>query len=281
MEKYSVVFITDQNYIQHLGVAIYSLLNNNKELVFDIYIINNGIDKEEYNKLELIASKYHCRITNILANDDIFSNVKIDKHFTKTTYYRLLIPTFIKVDKVLFLDSDIVVNNSIEELYSTNIDDYMVAAVESPGFDRHRELKMDANAKYFNSGVLLINVKRWIQENVLEKVINFVESNPSDVKYLDQCGLNAIINGNWKELPLKFNQMTRLFNKYYNIQYECFPNYELKEAKENPVIIHYSGLLKPWHFRCNHPYKRLYWKYLKLTPFKKYIPEDLTILNVI
>ena len=282
MAKFDVVFATDQKYAQHLGVALYSLLRNNKEIEFDVYIINGGIDNKEFNKLEKIALKFKCKLINIEIDDGALASLVQNHHFTKANYYRLLIPEFIKNDKALYLDADIVINNSIKKLVNINLDGYYVAAVENPGFDRHQDLKMDIDSKYFNSGVMLINVKRWKEKDLQNQVLKFVEKNSTVIKFVDQCGLNAIINGNWKKIPLKFNQQAVIFEvEEFERKFDCYTNTELKEARENPVIIHYTGSSKPWSFQNKHPYKYLYWKYLRMTPYKWTIPEDLTILNIL
>jgi lipopolysaccharide biosynthesis glycosyltransferase len=279
--KYNIVFATDQNYIQHLAVALVSLLENNEELYFNIYIINGGIDKDKLNKLEQITYGYNCKLINIEINDSIFEKLVKNHHFTKANYYRLLIAEFIKEEKVLYLDADIVVNASIEYLYNENIDNFYIGAVDNPGFDRHDELNMTKTAKYFNSGVMLINVKKWKETNLLNNVISFVTEHSSAIKFVDQCGLNSVINGNWKQLELKFNQQAVIFDKNINYVFDSFSKNELNEAIKNPVIIHYTGSSKPWHFKNKHPYKRLYWKYLKMTPFNRYVSEDLTIINLL
>ena len=202
-------------------------------------------------------------------------------HFTKANYYRLLISKFIEDDIVLYLDSDIVVNRSLKGLFDINLGSSYIAAVLNPGFHRHQELKMNLDSEYFNSGVMLINNKLWKIYNITDKVIKFVDDNQSVIQFVDQCGLNAVINGKWIKIPLKFNQQVVIFEKDFKEKYNCFADDELNEAKENPVIIHYTGSSKPWHFRNKHPYKHLYWKYLRMTPFKRYIPEDLTVLNAI
>ena len=281
MEKYSVVFATDENYIQHLSVALASLLINNDDSKFDIYIVCSGMSEENFEKLQSIGNKYQTILKQIVVNDEVFDTLVTNHHFTKANYYRLLIPNFIQEDKVLYLDADIVVNGSVKNLFSIDFEGKYIAAVLNPGFHRHRELKMSLDAEYFNSGVMLINNKLWKTNSITDKVIKFVDDNQSVIQFVDQCGLNAIINGNWINLPLKFNQQAVIFGDDFKEKYNCFSNDELKEAKENPVIIHYTGSSKPWHFRNNHQYKNLYWKYLKMTPFKRYIPEDITMLNVI
>ncbi|MBA2846979.1 lipopolysaccharide biosynthesis glycosyltransferase [Methanococcus maripaludis] len=279
---FNIVFATDKNYIQHLGVAVCSLLENNKDSEFDIYILNNGIDTTQYKKLETIVSRYgNTKLINIEIDDSMFEKLITNCHFTKANYYRLLISYFVKKPKCLYLDADIVVNGKIDGLYCQDINEYYLAAVENPGFERHKELKMNENSKYFNSGVMLINILKWEQENLKENVVKFVFENKEAIKFVDQCGLNAIVNGQWKKIELKYNQQAVIFEKDFEKKYSCFSKEELENARKNPIIIHFTGSSKPWHFFNRHPYKSFYWKYLKLTPFRYYFPEDLKFKNLV
>jgi lipopolysaccharide biosynthesis glycosyltransferase len=278
--KYNIVFATDEGYIQHLAVAIKSLLANNKNLDLDIYIINGGIDKFKYQKLAEMTTEYNCKLINIEIDESLFKRLVVTYYYTKANYYRLLIAQVINVDKALYLDADIVVNDSIKELYATNISDCYLAAVQEPSFNRHEALQMNTTADYFNSGVLLMNLVHWRKNNLQKRVISFISENPNAIKFVDQCGLNAIVNGQWKKLPLKFNQLAAIYNKSDKDYFiNCYSQSELYEAIHKPTIIHYTGFLKPWHLNSDHPFKNLYWDYLKVTPFKRFLPNDFTLIN--
>jgi lipopolysaccharide biosynthesis glycosyltransferase len=279
--KYNIIFATDEGYLQHLAVALKSLLVNNQDLDLNIYTINSGIDKLKYQKLIAVTTGYNCKLTNIEIDDSLFERLVLNHHFTKANYYRLLIAQLINVDKALYLDADIVVNDSIKELYETNICDCYLAAVQEPGFDRHEALKMNKNSDYFNSGVLLINLVYWRKNNLQKRVLSFISENPNAIKFVDQCGLNAIVDGQWKRLPLKFNQQASIFNQLAKGDFlNCFSDSELYEAIHNPTIIHYTGSIKPWHLNSAHPFKSFYWDYLKVTPFKRLLPNDFTFFKL-
>lgn len=281
MGSYSVVFAADDNYVQHLCVALISLLENNQEQFFKIYIINGGIPIQIFKKIEATVKGRSCRLVNITVDDVFFNKLIVNHHFTKANYYRLLIPQFIQEDIVLYLDADIVVNGSIENLFKEKIEDYYIGAVENPGFSRHSELKMNPSSSYFNSGVMLMNLKKWKKDDLADRVIDFVENNPTVIKFVDQCGLNAVIDGNWKKLPLKFNQQSFIFRENFDDALDCFSFEEISDAKQNPVIVHYTGTSKPWHLKNKHPCKNLYLRYLRMTPYKYSLPADLTPLNVL
>ncbi len=276
----TIVFATNQQYIQHLCAALKSLLENNKDLSFKIYIINSGISPKIYSNILTVARPYNCQLENIVISDDFFKELVLTHHYSKEIYYRLLIPELIDEKKVLYLDADIIINGSIKELYNQNIEDYYVCAVEDPYFDRYSQLNIDKKFRYFNSGVMLINVTKWKNTGLQKKVINFVEKNFKILHFPDQDALNALMYGNWKRLPLKYN-LTMILDNNYEHEFPCFSKEELREAKINPIIIHYTGGSKPWQLKNIHPYKYLYWKYLWMTPYRFSLPTELQPKNIL
>ncbi|RXK85022.1 glycosyltransferase family 8 protein [Chlorobaculum sp. 24CR] len=275
-ERVNIVFATDRNYIQHLAAALVSLLFNNRDVPFTVSIISSGMTPKDRRRIDEITKGHSCEIRHLTVSDDLFARLATEHPmYPKGIYYRLLIPSLIDEKRVLYLDSDIIVNGSIQELYNQEFGDAYVCAIEDPGFDRHRQLKMDASSRYFNSGMMLINLAKWKATGLQKKVIDFIENNPDAIWFPDQCGLNSVINGQWKKVPLKFNQQSSIFSEGFDEKFDCFSKEELREARANPIIIHYTGGSKPWHFRNRHPYKSLYWNYLKMTPYRRAIYSDL------
>lgn len=182
---------------------------------------------------------------------------------------------------MLYLDSDIVVNGSIRELYETDLGDAYVGAIEDPGFDRHDKLRMDKSALYFNSCMMLINLGKWKETGLQQKIIDFIEKHPEEIWFPDQHGLNSVINGRWKKVPLKFNQFSSLFDADFESRFDCFGKEELQEARTKPVVIHHTSESKPWHFKNSHLYKSFYRKYLKMTPYRHTIYSDLKPLHLL
>lgn len=277
--KYSIAFGADENYASHLAAAITSLLFNNREIEFTIYLITSGVSNASLVKLRNCASKYKAEVREVVISEDMFNSLITCHHFTKAMYYRLLIPDLVQEERVLYLDADTIVTSSIYDLLKTNIDDVYVAAVLNPGFDRHKDLNMRSESSYFNSGVMLINCMRWREDNISKRVIDFIDKNVHKVKYPDQCGLNAIIDGSWKRIPLKYNQQAVIFENKFGLKSTDFSTAEISEAKANPVIVHYTGSTKPWQMGSKHPYKKDYWKYRKMTPFSSLFPDDFNIFS--
>ena len=280
-EQVKIVFAADKSYLVPLTVAVLSLMKNNRGLELSITVISGDINTNDFLTLKNVVCEHGMEIELMRIDDDVFNHLVISNHFQKSNYYRLLIPRLIDNDTVLYLDCDIVVNGPIKDLLDINLGNNLISAVENPGFTRHTQLKMSPEARYFNSGVMLINNKKWKEDKVSERVISFVAENPDVVEFVDQCGLNAVINGNWKKIELKYNQQSVIFTQKFKDFLNVFSSNELDEARSNPIIIHYTGSTKPWHYLSTHPYKDTYWRYLKMSPYMGHKQQGITLGNII
>lgn len=282
MDTKNIVFTADNNYMQHLAVTLISLLENNKSEIFKIFIFSSDITDANKEKIEQMITPYHCTVEYILFDKKIFEHINAGR-FSIATYYRLLMPKYLCVDKLLYLDVDMVINGSIKELYDQDIENYYVAAVEDAWRDRAycNKLGMSKDAKYFNAGVLVANLKKWREENLFDAFIAYERNSKVELESHDQDIFNAIFDGKWKRLPLKFNQYEKNPDLDKEKLLQCFTKEEILEARKQPIIVHYIGGRKPWHYRNEHIQKTLYWKYLKMTPYKEYKPSDKTLKNII
>ncbi|MED5098988.1 glycosyltransferase [Niallia circulans] len=262
----------DNKYVKHLGVMIQSLVTNNSNSnKLKIIIIDGGISIENKKKLELLVSQnLNVKLVIIDPDSSDIKNLRTDKHITEAAYLRLLIPKIVnekKVEKIIYLDSDIIVNKDIKKLWDVDISNHSIAAVETLNFNRHNDLNMIKGAKYFNSGVLCINLIKWRKENLTDRIIKFINENSTKVIYHDQDGMNAILYNDWIELDSSWNLTSQLL-------------YLGKYSKaELPHIIHYTEASKPWHLLNNHPFKKEYEKYLAMTPWKDDIPPENAIIH--
>jgi lipopolysaccharide biosynthesis glycosyltransferase len=153
--------------------------------------------------------------------------------------------------------------------------------VKNPGFKRHASLNMKETSDYFNAGILMINLELWRKHNVSKRVIEFVEKNPKVILYMDQCGLNSIIDGAWKKMPPKYNLQSLFFGEDSERFLAAFDKNEMEDSLKNPVIVHFTGVFKPWNFGEKHPYGKVYWKYRNQTPFKSLVSDDFSLKRLI
>ena len=281
MESFNLVFASDREYLPHLSVAIASLIAHNPDAVLNFYIITSDINSSEWeNLVGLDYQKKHLFINSQIDHAEI-ADLPTAFHFTSAIYWRLFIDEIVPYDKALYIDSDVVVNGSLSELWNTKIDGFYLAAVEEPIFRGHNELGLSINSKYFNSGVMLLNLDMWRKNSLRKKVLEFIRKKPHTIKYGDQCALNAVVDGNWVSVSPKYNMQTAILAMENSVRKLHYNFNEIDEAVNCPVIVHYTGSSKPWHLRNNHPFKKLYWEHLNQTAYKRLLPSDFTIINFI
>lgn len=277
----NIVLATDDKFIQHCCVTITSILQNNKDVTF--YIFTEGLSGENEALLKQVVQSYGSKIVIRKVDSDIVQKFPMpsgsSEHISIATYYRLfccyLLPE--EIEKVIYLDCDIVVRGNLEPLWNTDIDDYAIAAVyqhnewafQNNVFDR---LGIPQNKGYFNAGVLLINVLYWRKNDITKKLFAFIENNYLLIKAHDQDVLNAVLHGNirplspiWNYLPIFFLDQKKTFPHY--LEYINVP--DIQDA----IIVHFVFKPKPWEMFCTHPLKSEYYKYLKYTPFKDFKPD--------
>lgn len=281
-ENISIVTVSDDNYSQHLGVMLFSLLDNsrfNKQK--NIFVIDDNISQINKTKLRDTVQQFGAKIFFKQINNEKYKNFKVSGHISLATYYRISIPEIVNssIKKVIYLDCDLIVKNDILELWQNDISNYYIGAVENPKFNRQFQLGMPMDSRYFNSGVMIMNLEKWRKDNISDKVVDFLKENKDKTLLWDQDGLNAILFGKWKQIHPKWNLQT----KFFKINYDDtnFKENEFTDAIKNPSIIHYTNPSKPWHYLNKHPLKNEYYKYLKKSYWKKYIPKDKNLRNII
>lgn len=269
------VFATDDNYWLQTFVAIYSLVANNCNGQIEIYILCENIDPKFQKGIKYLKTLNPDVTVNFLIVKKVLEkldNFKVREHLTKGTYYRFFIQEFLppEVDKIAYLDGDIIVNGSLAELFNVDLEHHLMAAVPQIDGDGPIRLGLPTGSKYFNAGVLVINVKKWRDDDISTKLMKFSEEKRDIVQWPSQDPLNAVTAGQWVELPKKFN----FYHGFTEKEYERYKHIE-------PVIIHYSGLVKPWNYKGKHPYKSIYWSYLRNTPYRFHVPDDFNLLSLI
>jgi len=253
MEKPSIVFSVNNDFISYLIVALRTLGRNN-EYPIDIYIIHSDLSKENLNLLENICGSFNYKLNPIKIDVNTFNGVREMGHLKIQAYFRIAISNLINAKTALYLDCDIYVKSSIREIFNINLEGYPLAAVKDPGFQPIEKLKMRPDSAYFNSGVLLMNLDFWRENNLSNIVLKYAIENTNILSYADQCALNAVIDGKYFSLDLLYNFQT--------IHLELCPESTINKAK----IIHFTSSYKPTHYLNKHPFKEEYMKEFRNTP---------------
>ncbi len=273
MNNIPIFLSSDNNYAPYVATTIASICDNTKSFC-DFYILDGGISKE--NQEKIIALKEHFNNFSIE-----FINIDVDKEFESinyknseyisiSTYNRLLIPQLKPaLDKVLYLDVDIVVLGDIAELYSIDLENYALGAAWDKSrilynTDTKEPMKLSDDYKYFNAGVLLIDIKKWNKNNVLKVLFEIEDEYHGTALHVDETLLNKYFDNNYKIFDIKFN----------------YTDYDVLNKPNSEIIIrHFASALKPWN--SNYcilgkkvvPLKNFedFWYYAKITKFYEQI----------
>lgn len=260
MRELNLAFSIDEPYIQHFTVALISILENNKNLVFSIYVIHDLDDLLKLTEIkEFFIKEYDVCIHLKKIDNTIFREFPVSDQYPKSIYYRLLASDILPdtIDTLLYLDSDIVVTGELNGLLELDIENHFLYASEellTTNVSRLNSYGVPIK-KYFNSGVLLINLRLWRSTSVSTYLMDTAEAYKSKLVLPDQDVLNIYFAEKWALLPMTFNPT--------NLHAHYVPG-------STPILIHFTGGSKPWHYLNDHPYKYLYWKYLNLSPFKDF-----------
>lgn len=272
---YNILCSTDDNYIPYCGIMLTSLFESNKENTFNVYIQCGNINDNNRSILKEMERRYDNKIIiiNVEGKDLPDCPIRQGDHVSIAAYYRLFAPKILPkdIDKILYLDCDIIVNGNIDDLYAQDIDDYAYGAVideDNENLEKHLRLGFGAEKPYINSGVLLMNLKYWRENNVTERCFKYIAENPENVILHDQDTLNAVLNNEVLLLPLRFNLQTAML--YRNTVLSTRTKYEVEAIKFTPTIIHFTGVGKPWYKGSLHPYTKRFLHYKKLSLWKEF-----------
>lgn len=288
MGKLNLVYSTDDGYVQHLAVSMLSLLENNRHIEeIKVYILDNQISEGNKNELKKICDQYKRRVEFIPINK-VLDTIELNTDFNVSAYARLFMTSFIKEDRALYLDCDTIVLGSLEPLIEMDIQNYYLAAVQDTV---SKELRYAVNVsdeyRYINSGVLYINLEKWRENNIENQFKKCIIEHQGNVPHHDQGTINSVCKDKILIIDIRYNiydtalfyksnELCKMFDlkKYYS-------QLELDEAKNNPVIIHFTPAHygRPWFRKCTHPYVNEYKEFLKKTKWRGNIVKEYDEIN--
>ena len=285
----NILIASDINYAPYYGVMLTSLFENNNLSSFVIYLITDETwtDKET-RRFEKLCMKHNSSF--IVLRTDVFSLIDVplnpNHHVNKATYYNILASKILPndIDKVIYMDGDMLVQGDISSLWDIDMTNYAMAAVwDSIAFDESVAVRLGYSPehRYVNNGTSIYNLAYWREHNVDKFLLTFINEHYESLTFMDQDVENAVLAGYIKYLPVTYNFQVLFLTKYFSQAFTPEFMNEVLLNKEHPVIIHYNGGVKPWSWRYYAlPYRkewlRAYWKSpwffaYKITPIGKYI----------
>ena len=245
--KKAIVLGADNNYRDKLETTIKSICYHNRDLKF--YIFNEDIPKEWFYLMEKRLEKLNCEILNIEIDAEKVKHFSTpDEHIKYMTYFRYFIAEFVKEDRALYLDCDMVVHGNISPLFQKDFEENYIIAVPDGWYKN-----------IFNAGMMMVNVHKWKTDNICQNLLELTAEKHSEV-YGDQGVLNLLFENKWKKVSPHYNFMVGLDTLAYWAQK---PEWFLNSWDENykPAIIHFEGKDKPWNDSLKTRYRELWWFY--------------------
>ena len=301
------VLCGDKNFIVPITVVITSILTNiNKSRITRFFLLTTDFSDNEINTILKLKKKYNFELINIDMNNykDFFDKMDIstfkNQYISLATYYRLLMFKILPedVDKCFHIDSDMIIDTDLSTVYDNLTEDKLAAVVVEPLAMQHRKsilshcyeiedfknFQKDAlKYPYFNTGLFLVNIKLAKELNIFEKMFDFLNRHPNP-PYADQDTLNAIIGQKYSNL---INYLEPSYNVFCDIDYEqpfsdaFYSEKIIKASFKNPKVYHYAGANKPWINTKVANYYDIWWKYLKLSPYRKMKNPKEKIIRII
>lgn len=247
----NILVTLDGNYIPYLNVMLSTLIRFNPDCVFHVYLLHSSISARELGSTEKMLSDTGGYLIPIKADNLALDEAPTTSRYPKEIYYRIFAARYLpeNLDRILYLDPDLVLNGSILPLYRLPMDEYYYAAASH--IDRlgllHKfnelRLDMDDDSPYINSGVLLMNLSLLRKEQDYADVFHFIEKRKSHLILPDQDIISSLYGSKIYTLdPFRYNMTERLYRMHSPFE----KGLDLDWVRKHSIIIHYCGRNKPW-----------------------------------
>lgn len=275
-----ILTVTDNHYLVMLAALIKSVEDNhltNERILF--HIIADAVSQRNRLKLESSLNSEKTTITWYEMKDVVPTSLRLPKDSSSypiNIYLRLFFPWILdkKIPKILYLDCDMLVLKDIGELFSIDLEDFTIGAVQDTkiktfdnpwgGIKNYKKLAISGESLYFNSGLLLINCDKWNDLHITQKVIDCIDENKEYLNYPDQYGLNVVLCDQWLNLDARWNTFSTF------------------KSSLNPFVIHFTER-KPIYksYSSSLYYQELFFFYLNRTMWKdfKRVPEHERLIK--
>ena len=264
-----IVVACDNHYMPLLAALIKSIeVNHKTEEHIHFFILDDGISGRNKTKLTGSVSSEVFTIHWIAKDTVIPAGMSIpydNSSYPLIIHMRMFIPYFIpeEYEKVIYMDVDMIVNDDISELWKTDLNGYTIAAVidvrirefgNSHAVENYKQLGFAPDTKYFNTGLLLMNTRKWREEDLTPKIFKCIDDNRKFANYPDQYGLNVVFANQWLQIDTKWS-------------------WSAEEWNPDASLVHFiwrKPIYKTYMFEKR--YQEMFFKYLNLTKWKGFVP---------
>lgn len=278
------MYAADDNYAWLAGISLLSFLVNNKETKHNIYILDNNISKDNKERIDAIVKKYQSSIFYIDVSGKLTELIagmnNEDTAYDKTVYARIIAPDLLpsSVERVTYIDCDTLILKNIQELDEIEINKVLLMRPDCLHNSYKKYIGMSKADKYYNSGIIVINVPVWKKHKCTEAFNELIHNRIKSYPFADQDIINTLFFNEIEEINIPgYNAQSQMFLYDYK---RCLKIYDLNEENylkeedyqetiENPKIVHFCGqsLTRPWYLNSNHPYAKKWKEYFNMSPW--------------
>lgn len=275
----------DRAYLAHAAAMLHSVFSRPGAAPVQAHFLHPAaMEREPLDMLAAWAEQHDGHIHFHPIDEAAVAGLPEMGRISRVMWYRLFLPELLPdVDRVLYLDCDVLVREPLDDLCAMALDGAPLAAVRNVFDASHRThasgLSLRDPPGYFNSGVLLIDLAKWRRDGLSAQILNLVKGRSAALLFPDQDALNLVFDGRWLPLHPRWNCQNSFF--YFGDAATVVGRTALSEAVHNPGIIHFEGgeLAKPWHYLCKNPFRDEYFKHRKSTPWPDQPLEGRTWMN--
>ena len=277
----NIAYSCNDYYIPQTGISIISLCENNKESKdINVYFIGKDVSPDNVSVLRSITENYGRHFIYIDFDRIAYDlNISAIGRHIETIYAKVFFTRIEGLDKIIYFDSDTIIDGSLEPLWNDDLSDVYLGAVQT--FSKMKKLLgMAEHTPFFNDGMAIVNVDYCRKHNLTEKVLKVISEYNGNPPTLSEGALNKVCQGHVKFISLRWNCMAgilyfgRLNMRYLSSRLDQYTKEDLEVSCEHPVVIHYLTAFynRPWFQPCSHPYKGRYYYYQAMSPWKDVKP---------
>lgn len=252
-----VAFCIDEGYAQHLAVAMVSLFLHNEKDKPDIYIASPPLKPEILRRLTKVGDIFSANLVFKEIDEERFTNFREHLHLSRAAYFRIVLSELLpEVDKIIYLDCDVVVEADLAPLWATDLNGFAAAGVDEGNPEQTSRLDLSDDI-YINSGILVLNLAYWREHQLTKKCLDWISENTILNILMDQDAINVSLRYIKKPIDISWNLNP--------VPLETLD--VLKKYRQR--IIHFGGPVKPWHKCYDFSMQQIYRKYLSFTEWEE------------
>jgi lipopolysaccharide biosynthesis glycosyltransferase len=281
-----VACTANSGWVPHIAAMLDSVLAHRGSMDVHVHFLHGAdVGEDDKRLVEEMVTREGGQVSFLFVEDDRVEGLWTHPVLPASAWYNVFLPELLpELDRVLYLDGDVIVLDSLEALWNTDLAGHYLGAVtnvlQENHFHRIEDLGLSGQEVYFNAGVMLMNLEELRREGGTGAVVEWARANPEKIRWPPQDALNVALGGRRLRLHPRWNCMNSVVSFPWSA--DLFGPEAVEEARRRPAIRHFEGPgpNKPWHYLADREARELYKTHRRRTPWPKFTPDGRTPGNV-